>query len=205
MKRFLWPSLGLVVKSVRFVCLFVCLFVCILFFCYNLSSCILPCRRSIIFSQYLEWCFLMVSLIRQMLGPIKHGKTLLFYCGNKYICYIAGNFFPTARALIDYFEVTWHLTLKLLPAKISERATLQNLWHHRVTVHCYPRMLTSGEIYFHNFVHEKVFFRGLYNKSLKDWFLGKQFIVFPSHLNVPLGSASGNEINCFPLDQSLSV
>ena len=177
-------------------CLFVCLFVCTFFFCYNLSSCILPCRRFIIFSQYLEWCFLMVSLIRQMLGPIKHGKTLLFYCGNKYICYIAGNFFPTARTLIGYFEVTWHLTLKLLPAKISERATLQSLWHHRVTVHCYPRMLTSGEIYFHNFVHEKVFFRGLYNKSLKDRFLGKQFIVFPSHVN---------EINCSPLDQSLSV
>ena len=145
-------------------CLFVRLHIYI--FCHNLSSCILPFRRSIIFSQYLEWCFLMVSLIRQMLGPIKHGKTLLFYCGNKYICYIAGIFFPTARALIGYFEVTWHLTLKLFPAKISERATLQSLWHHRVTVHCYPRMLTAGEIYFHNFVHEKVFFRGLCNKSL---------------------------------------
>ena len=34
--------------------------------------------------------------------------------------------FPTARALIGFFEVRRHLTMKL-PAKISERATLQNL------------------------------------------------------------------------------
>ena len=44
---------------------------------------------------------------------------------NQYCCYIAGNFFPTARALIGYFEVTWHLTMKLFPANISERGTLQ--------------------------------------------------------------------------------
>ena len=36
--------------------------------------------------------------------------------------YIAVNFFPTARALIGYFEVTWHLTMKLCLAKITERA-----------------------------------------------------------------------------------
>ena len=57
-------------------------------------------------------------------------------------CYIAENLFPTARALIGYFEVTWHLTMKLFPAKISERATLQNLWRQRLTVHNYPRMLS---------------------------------------------------------------
>ena len=151
-------------KKCPFFCLFVCLFVCVFFFRYKLSFRILPCRRFIIFSQYLEWCFLMVSLIRQMLGPIKQGKTLLFYCGNKYICYIPGNVFPTARALIGYFEVTWHLTLKMFPAKISERAALQTLWRRKVTVKCYPRMLTAREIYVHKFVHENVFFRGLYNK-----------------------------------------
>ena len=57
---------------------------------------------------------------------------------NKKYCYIAGNFFPTACALIGYFEVTWHLIMKLFPAKMSERATLQNLWRQRVTVHDYP-------------------------------------------------------------------
>ena len=46
------------------------------------------------------------------------------------------------KFLVGYFEVTWHLTMKLSPAKISERATLQNTWPQRVTVHCYPRMLT---------------------------------------------------------------
>ena len=35
------------------------------------------------------------------------------------------------------------------------------------------RMLTGHEIYFHKFVQEKVFLRGIYNKSLKDWSLGK--------------------------------
>ena len=49
------------------------------------------------------------------------GKQLILFC------YVAGIFFPTARALIGYFEVTRHLTMKLFPAKISERATLQNL------------------------------------------------------------------------------
>ena len=54
---------------------------------------------------------------------------------------VAGNFFPMARALFGYFQVTWQLTMKVIPAEISERATLQNLWHQRVTVH--PRMLTN--------------------------------------------------------------
>jgi len=48
-------------------------------------------------------------------------------------CYIAGEFLPTARALIGYFQVSWNLTMKLFTAKLSERATLQNPWRHRVT------------------------------------------------------------------------
>ena len=68
---------------------------------------------------------------------------------NKKYCYIAGNFFQTACALIGYFEVTWHLTIKLFPAKISRRATLQNLRCQRVTVHCYLRMLTDDRSYIH--------------------------------------------------------
>ena len=34
-------------------------------------------------------------------------------------------FFFQQRALIGYYEDTWHLTMKLFPAKISERAALQ--------------------------------------------------------------------------------
>ena len=35
-------------------------------------------------------------------------------------------------------------------------------------------------------------FVALYNKSLNDWSLEKQLILFPSNLNISLGSASGN-------------
>ena len=45
---------------------------------------------------------------------------------------MAGNFLPTG-----YFDVTRHLTMKLFPAKISERVTLQSLWRQRVTVVVY--------------------------------------------------------------------
>ena len=41
---------------------------------------------------------------------------------NKKYCYIAGNFFPTACALIGYFEVTWHMTSN------NETVSRQNLW-----------------------------------------------------------------------------
>ena len=57
-------------------------------------------------------------------------------------CYMAGNFFPTACGLIGYFEVIWHLIMKLFPAKMSERATLQNLWRQEATVHDHSRMLS---------------------------------------------------------------
>ena len=121
-------------------------------------------------------------------------------------CYVAGNFFSTVHALIGYFAVTWHLTMKLFPAKISEQATMKNPWPHRATMHCYQWLLTAWEIYFHKFVLKKVFFlHGLYNKSLKDWSLGKQLSLFPSNLNVSLSSASGNKINVFPWNQSLNV
>ena len=56
-------------------------------------------------------------------------------------------FFPKVRALIGYFKVTWHLTMKLFPAQISQQVTLQNLWRQRVTVHCYPWMLTDDRCY----------------------------------------------------------
>ena len=68
-----------------------------------------------------------------------------------------------ARALISYLEVTWHfkLTKKLFSAKISERATLQNLWRQMVTVHLPANVDRSRD-----FVHEKVFLPGLYNKRM---------------------------------------
>ena len=59
----------------------------------------------------------------------------------------AGNVFPAGRTLIGHFNITWHLTTKLFPAKISEQATLQNIRHQRVTVHCYQgltKVLSDG-------------------------------------------------------------
>ena len=55
-------------------------------------------------------------------------------------------------------------------------------------------MLNAPDIYFHKFVKEKFLLRGLYNKSLKDWSLGKRLILFSSNLivNVSLGSVSKN-------------
>ena len=84
--------------------------------------------------------------------------------------------------------------MRLFPAKISERATLQIYDVSGVTVHCYPRMLNAPDIYFHKFVNEKFLLRGLYNKSLKDWSHGKQLILFSLNLivNVSLGSVSKN-------------
>ena len=122
---------------------------------------------------------------------------------NKSNCYIAGNFFSTARGLIGYCEVTWHLTMKLFPAKLSERSTFPmtsegNNAMLPANVHRWPP-LQRGLMNFQlqNFQ--------LYNKSwLNDWSLGKQLILFPSNLNVSLVGTSrfwGNKINCLPRDQ----
>ena len=70
------------------------------------------------------------------------------------LCYIAWNCFPTARALIGYFKVTWHLTMKLFPDKISARGTLQDLWRQRVTVYCCPQMLTDDRRYSEVLINE---------------------------------------------------
>ena len=145
-----------------------------------------------------------VNKITQLTGlklPCKNKKKITICFLDKQVALLnSWKLFPTARALIGYFEVTWHLTTKLFPAKISERATMQSLWRQRVTVHCYPRMLSARKIYFHKFVHKKVFLRGLYNRSLKDWSLRKQFI-FPLESQCP----QGNKTNCLPRDHSLSV
>ena len=62
-------------------------------------------------------------------------------------CYIAGNFFLTARPLIGYFEVTWHQTNETVSRQNLWKGTLLNLCRQRETVHCYPRMLTGGAIH----------------------------------------------------------
>ena len=88
--------------------------------------------------------------------------------------------------------VTWHLTMKLFPAKCHGRATLRKLWRQTGKFHCYPRNV--DRCCWNLSVLFKIYFRYvlLYNKSLNDWSLGEQWIWFPSNLNVSLDFVSGN-------------
>ena len=51
------------------------------------------------------------------------------------------------------------------------------------------------------------FWVGRYNKTLNDWPLGKQWVLFPLDLNVRLGewASRGIKTHCFPCGQSLSA
>ena len=62
------------------------------------------------------------------------------------ICYLAGRFSTTARALIGYFVDTWRLTIKLFPTKSLWVTELQNPWRQRVTLQCNPPMLTDDRL-----------------------------------------------------------
>ena len=70
----------------------------------------------------------------------------------------------------------------------NETVSRQNLWTGNIA-----KSMTSesNATMLMNFQLENF---QLYDKSLKDWSLGKQLILFPSNLNVS-----------FPRDQSLSV
>ena len=92
---------------------------------------------------------------------------------------IAGNFFPTARALIGYFEVTWHLTMKLFPAKISEKATLQKSMALEGNSALLPANVDRRPPLQWGLMNFQLQNFQLYNKSLKDCSLGKQNELFP--------------------------
>ena len=76
---------------------------------------------------------------------------------------MAENLFPTVRALwllggrvTSNNDTVCHQNLGV--GNIAKSTT-------RVTVYCYPQMLTVYEIYLHKFVHKKVFLHGLYNSA----------------------------------------
>ena len=122
-------------------------------------------------------------------------------------CYIPGIFPTTVHPFIGSFMVTWHLTMKLLPNALSGQHC-KNYDVKRETVHCYPRNVDCCCTWSERAVEgglilsqesQRVFqnlllfcFVLLYNKSLNDWSLGKQWILFPSNLNVSLDFVSGN-------------
>ena len=62
---------------------------------------------------------------------------------NNVACYIAGIFPLIVRALIGQFGITWHLTMKLFPAKSLWAGNIARLLRQRVTMQCYPRMMTE--------------------------------------------------------------
>ena len=89
--------------------------------------------------------------------------------------------------------------MKLFPAKCHERATLRKLWRQtgnssllpgqQFTVDCCCKWWLESQRGFQILLLSFVL---LYNKSLNDWSLGEQWILFPSNLNVSLDFVSGN-------------
>ena len=110
------------------------------------------------------------------LSPPYEATSFTCTCNN--ICTSISCMAPT---LIGYFKVTWYLTMKLFPAKISEQATLQNLWRQRVTVLCYLWMLTQQPLLQLGFMNFQLQNFQLCNKSPKYWSLGKQLCISLKH------------------------
>ena len=111
--------------------------------------------------------------------------------------------------------VTWHLTMKLFPAKCHERATLRKLWRQTgnsslLPAKCWPLLHVIARIsaQFSNFAF--VLFCYITN-HLMTGPLGNSKFSFPRISMFPSTSSretlrfSGNKIHCSPRDQSLSV
>lgn len=102
---------------------------------------------------------------------------------------------------IGQFMITWGLTMKLLPAKCPEQATLWKLWRQRgnsslLLAKCWPLLhiiracswsglrlsLESQRIAFVVIIYQNGCFEPfvlLYNKLLYDWSLGNSEFCFP--------------------------
>ena len=106
---------------------------------------------------------------------------------NIIICYIAEFFTPTAGALIGYFEVTGHVTIKLYPAKSLWAGSRAKSMTSEGNSALLPANVDRRPPLLLLPLH--VFLFVLYNKSLNDWSLGTQLILFPSNFNVSLGTS----------------
>ena len=118
--------------------------------------------------------------------------------------FLQNRLFNTQHPFIGLFMVMWHLTMELLTTKCHERATFRKLWHQRGNRSLLPakwwpllHMIRACRWC----CHSAHFWKYLllfccaytaYNKSLNDWSLGEQCILFPSHHNVSLNFVSGN-------------
>ena len=111
--------------------------------------------------------------------------------------------------------VTWHLTMKLFPAKGHERATLQKLWRQTgdsslLPAKCWPllHVIAGISARFSNFAF--VLFCYITNHLMTGLLGNSEFCfprisVFPSTSSRETLTFSGNKIHCSPRDQSLSV
>ena len=97
------------------------------------------------------------------------------------------------------------MELSLPPNPVSGQHC-ENYEVKRETVHCHPRNVDShcctwSEVAWCSHWNLGAFFKIwfcfilLYYKSLNDWSLGEQWILFPSYLNVSLNCVSGNKIH----------
>ena len=81
----------------------------------------------------------------------------------------------------------------------------------RETVHCYPINSSLLTAVAHDGRNLSAVFKFCFcfvllcSKSLNDWSLGEQWILFPSTSSWETLRFSGNKIHCSPRDQSLSV
>ena len=113
------------------------------------------------------------------------------HCTVYYIVIIIAEFFPpTAHALIGWFEVTWHLTIKLFRAK---SLWVGNIAKSMTTTIARFSFCTIWQITWWLVPLETVNFVSLKSQCF-PWLCLRETLGF-----------SGNEINCFQRDQSLSV
>ena len=133
--------------------------------------------------------------------------TAVKFASFNFICYIAGVFPATTRPFIGQFMVTWHLTMKLFPAKRHERATLRKLWRQPgnsslLPAKCWPLLhylFSTGLTRFCSITNH-----------LMPGPLGNSEFCFPRISMFSTSSRetlrfSGNKFHCSPRDQSLSV
>ena len=111
--------------------------------------------------------------------------------------------------------VTWHLTMKLFPAKCHERATLRKLWRQTgnsslLPAKCWPlfHVIAGISAWFSNFAF--VLFCYITNHLMtgplgNSEFCFSRISMFPSTSSRETLRFSGNKINCSPRDHSLSV
>ena len=111
--------------------------------------------------------------------------------------------------------VTWHLTMKLFPAKCHERATLRKLWRRTgnsslLPVKCWPLLRVIAGIAAPVWNFALILFCYITN-HLMTGPLGNSEFCFPRISMFPSTSFretlrfSGNKIHSSPWDQSLSV